>query len=167
MIVEGDSQLNFAQKDIALLTNRHHKIGNLSDALKDADVFIGVSAGNIVTEDMIKNMNVAPIVFPLANPVPEISRDKALEAGAKVVGTGASHLPNQINNALVFPGLFRGALDARVNQITTEMEIAACKAIAKIVKKDELSETYIIPNIFNKKVARNVSKAVMKVAENK
>ena len=164
IIVEGDEQLNFAQKEISLKTNRKHLKGLLKDALLGADVFIGVSAGNIVSEDMIQHMNPNAIVFPLANPTPEISRDKALHAGARVVGTGVSNLPNQINNALVFPGLFKGALDSRVRQITKEMEIAACKALAKIVKKEELTETYIIPNIFNKKVAKNISRAVMKAA---
>ena len=163
-IVQGDEQLNFAQKEISLVTNKKHLKGVLKDALLEADVFIGVSAGNIVSEDMIKNMNQDAIVFPLANPTPEISRDKAIHAGARVVGTGVSNLPNQINNALVFPGLFKGALDSRVRQITKEMEIAACKALAKIVKKEELTETYIIPNIFNKKVAKNIAKAVMKAA---
>jgi malate dehydrogenase (oxaloacetate-decarboxylating) len=164
IIVEGDEQLNFAQKEISLKTNRKHLKGLLKDALLDSDVFIGVSAGNIVSEDMIKNMNHDAIVFPLANPTPEISRDKALNAGARIVGTGVSNLPNQINNALVFPGLFKGALDSRVRQITKDMEIAACKALAKIVKKEELTETYIIPNIFNKKVAKNIARAVMKAA---
>jgi malate dehydrogenase (oxaloacetate-decarboxylating) len=164
IIVEGDEQLNFAQKEISLKTNRKHLKGLLKDALLGADVFIGVSAGNIVSEDMIQHMNPNAIVFPLANPTPEISRDKALHAGARIVGTGVSNLPNQINNALVFPGLFKGALDSRVRQITKEMEIAACKALAKIVKKEELTETYIIPNIFNKKVAKNISRAVMKAA---
>ncbi len=164
IITQGDEVLNSAQKEISLITNRKKLKGNLSDALKGADVFIGVSAGNIVSEEMIQLMNSDAIVFPLANPTPEISRDKALHAGARVVGTGVSNLPNQINNALVFPGLFKGALESRVKQITTPMEIAACKALAAIVKKEELKETYIIPNIFNKKVARNVSRAVMKAA---
>jgi len=114
---------------------------------------------------MIKSMSNDSIVFPLANPIPEISRDKALHAGARVVGTGASNLPNQINNSLVFPGLFRGALDSRAKQITTEMEIAACKALSRIVKKEELTETYIIPSIFNKKVARNISRYVRNAAK--
>lgn len=163
-IVEGDDILNSAQKEVSLVTNRKKLKGTLKDALKGADVFIGVSAGNIVTEDMIKDMNTDAIVFPLANPVPEITREKALAAGARVVGTGVSNQPNQINNALIFPGLFKGALESRVRQITTDMEIAACKAIAGIIKKDELSEINIIPNIFNPKVAKKVSKAVMKAA---
>ena len=165
IIVKGDEQLNFAQKEVSLLTNKKHIKGSLKDALIGADVFIGVSAANIVSEQMIQSMNHDSIVFPLANPTPEISRDKALSAGARIVGTGASNMPNQINNALVFPGLFRGALDSRAKQITKEMEIAACKALASIVKKAELTETYIIPNIFNKKIAKHISKAVMKAAK--
>jgi malate dehydrogenase (oxaloacetate-decarboxylating) len=164
VLVEGDHQLNVAQTEIAKFTNRTKKSGKLEDAMKGADVFIGVSAGNIVTEYMVSSMNQDAIVFPMANPTPEISRELALKAGAKVVGTGASNLPNQINNSLIFPGLFRGALDSRVKQITTQMEIAACKALAGIVKKEELSELYIIPSIFNKKVVKRVSKAVMKAS---
>ncbi len=166
IIVKGDCQLNTAQKEVSLLTNKKRMTGTLSDALTGADVFIGVSVGNIVTEEMITLMAKDAIVFPLANPIPEISREKALNAGARIVGNGVSNLPNQINNALVFPGLFKGALASRVKQITTDMEVAACKALAKIVSKEELNESYIIPNIFNKKVARNVARAVMKVALN-
>ncbi|HMM00342.1 MAG TPA: NADP-dependent malic enzyme [Bacilli bacterium] len=162
IIVDGDEQLNFAQKEIAQKTNLARQKGLLIDAFNQADVFIGVSVGNVVTEEMIKSMNSNAIVFPLANPTPEISRDKALKAGARVVGTGVSNLPNQINNALVFPGLFKGALAARVRQITPKMEIAACKALAHIVRPGELTETYIIPSIFNRKVALRVAKAVMK-----
>lgn len=166
IIYEGDKQLNFAQKEISLKTNRKKLKGSLSDALINADVFIGVSAGNIVSTHMISSMNKDAIVFPLANPTPEISRDLALSAGARIVGTGASNLPNQINNSLVFPGLFRGVLDSGAKQITTEMEIAACKALARIVRKEQLNETYIIPSIFNKNVAKNIAKAVMKVSSN-
>ena len=164
ILVEGDSKLNSAQAEIAELTNRKKQNGLLEDVMKGSDVFIGVSAGNIVSETMVSSMNQDAIVFPMANPTPEISRDLALKAGARVVGTGASNLPNQINNSLIFPGLFRGALDSRVKQISTAMEIAACKALAGIVKKDELSELYIIPSIFNKKVVKRVSKAVMNAA---
>ncbi|MDX9692411.1 MAG: NAD-dependent malic enzyme, partial [Acholeplasmataceae bacterium] len=164
IIYKGDPQLNIAQQELSFITNKKRIKGSLADALVNADVFIGVSAGNIVSEDMIRSMNKDSIVFPLANPTPEISRDKALNAGARVVGTGVSNLPNQINNALVFPGLFRGALDSRVTQITTKMEIAAAKAVASIVKKEELTETYIIPNIFNKKVVKRVASAVSKAA---
>jgi len=164
IIFEGLDWLNSAQIEISKLTNQKKIKGSLKDAFIKADVFIGVSAKNVVSKDMIKVMNNDSIVFPLANPIPEISREDALDAGAKIVGTGASNLPNQINNALVFPGLFKGALEARVTQITDEMQIAACKALANIVKKEELKETYIIPNIFNKKIAKNISKAVIKVA---
>ena len=164
ILVEGDSKLNSAQAEIAELTNRKKQNGLLEDVMKGSDVFIGVSAGNIVSETMVSSMNQDAIVFPMANPTPEISRDLALKAGARVVGTGASNLPNQINNSLIFRGLFRGALDSRVKQISTAMEIAACKALAGIVKKDELSELYIIPSIFNKKVVKRVSKAVMNAA---
>ncbi len=165
IIVKGDPVLNSAQAEIALQTNKKQMKGKLEDAMKGADVFIGVSAGNIVSEAMVSSMNADAIVFPMANPTPEISRELALKAGARVVGTGASNLPNQINNSLIFPGLFRGALDSRVKQITTEMEIAACKALAGIVKKEELNELYIIPSIFNKKVVKRVSKAVMNAAQ--
>lgn len=155
--------MNDAQIELAKKINKKNIKGSLSDALIDADVFIGVSAGNIVSKEMIQSMQADPIVFPLANPTPEISRDLALEAGAKIVGTGVSNLPNQINNALIFPGLFKGALTCRAKQITPEMEVAAAKALASIVKKEELNDTYIIPNIFNKKVVRKVSKAVINV----
>lgn len=166
IVVDGDDRLNSAQKEISKITNLNLQKGKLDDALVEADVFIGVSVGNVVSEQMIKSMNNDAIVFPLANPTPEISRDKALKAGARVVGTGVSNLPNQINNALVFPGLFKGALAARVQQITPQMEVAACKALAHIVRPSELNETYIIPNIFNRKVALRVAKAVMKAGAN-
>lgn len=163
ILIQGDYQLNSAQQEIALKTNKGLQVGKLAHALAGADVFIGVSVGNVVSEEMIKSMNKDAIVFPMANPTPEISRDLALKAGARIVGTGVSNLPNQINNVLVFPGLFKGALDARVSKITTKMEIAACQALVRSVKASELNENYIIPNIFNKKVARNVARAVMKV----
>ncbi len=165
IITKDDPQLNSAQQEISLRTNLEEKKGSLKDALVGADVFIGVSAGNIVDEAMIRSMNVDPIVFPLANPTPEISRDKALVAGARIVGTGVSNQPNQINNALVFPGLFRGALDSGVKQITTDIEIAACHALAGIIKDDELHENYILPNIFHKEIAKKIAKAVKKVAK--
>jgi len=160
-----DISLNDAQQSIAKLTNKNNKQGSLKDALNNADVFIGVSAGNIVSKEMIASMSIDAIVFPLANPIPEITRELALEAGARIVGTGASNQPNQINNALVFPGIFKGALEARVKDITDDMKIAACKALARIIKKEDLTETYIVPNIFNKKVATYISKAVIKAAK--
>ncbi len=162
---KGDISLNDAQKEITKHTNKNNQQGLLKDALNNADVFIGVSAGNIVSKDMIASMSIDAIVFPLANPIPEITREIALEAGARIVGTGASNQPNQINNALVFPGIFKGALEARVKDITDDMKIAACKALARIIKKEDLTETYIIPNIFNKKVATYISKAVIKAAK--
>ena len=165
ILIRGAKELNSAQADIALLTNKKKIKGTLADALVDADVFIGVSAGNIVTESMIESMQSDAIVFPMANPVPEISRENALNAGARIVGTGVSNQPNQINNALVFPGIFKGALMSGAKQITTEMEIAACKAIARIVKKEELNETYIIPSIFNKRIVKAVAKAVANAAK--
>lgn len=163
-ILNYNQDINDAQKEIVKLTNKSKVEGTLKDALQQADVFIGVSAGNIVTEEMIKSMNQDAIVFPLANPTPEISRDKALNAGARIVGTGASNMPNQINNALVFPGLFRGALDSRVSQITIEMEVAAAKALAKVIKPAELNENYIIPRIFDKRVVKKIAKSIEKIA---
>ncbi len=162
ILSEKNQTLNSTQLEIAKKTNKNKEQGLLSDALKLADVFIGVSVGNVVTESMVQSMNKDAIVFPLANPTPEISRDKALKGGARIVGTGVSNLPNQINNALVFPGIFRGAIDGRLSQITTKMEIAACKALASIVKKNELNDNYIIPSIFNKRVAKNIARAVIK-----
>ncbi|MCF7932606.1 MAG: NADP-dependent malic enzyme [Acholeplasmataceae bacterium] len=164
IISDGDESLNSAQQEIALVTNKTHQRGTLRDALMGSDVFIGVSAGNIVDEAMIKSMANDAIVFPLANPTPEISRDKALSAGARIVGTGVSNLPNQINNALAFPGLFKGALESGARNITPEMEIAACKAIAGIITDEALNETYIIPNIFDEKVAMRVAQSVIEAA---
>jgi malate dehydrogenase (oxaloacetate-decarboxylating) len=164
VIASDDLGLNASQRELAAVTNPKGRTGTLEDALRGADVFIGVSAGNIVTERMIQGMNADPIVFPLANPVPEISRDKALSAGARVVGTGVSNLPNQINNALAFPGLFKGALESGVRDITMEMQIAASEAIASIVTDETLSETYIIPNIFDRRVASRVAASVRKAA---
>lgn len=165
IIVRGDKELNSAQQKIAKVTNKKRIYGSLTTALAGADVFIGVSAGNVVSKEMIAGMNSDAIVFPLANPIPEISRDLALEAGARIVGTGVSNLPNQINNALVFPGLFKGALRAGVTQISDEMQIAACKALAGIIRKKDLREEYIIPNIFNLKVANRIAKAVIKASK--
>ena len=167
ILYKGDPLLNSAQAEISQITNLKNVKGDLTDALKDADVFIGVSAGNIVSEDMIRSMSEDAIVFPLANPNPEISREKALNAGARIVGTGVSNQPNQINNALVFPGIFKGALESRVTQISTEMQIAACKAIASIIKKEDLTEMNIIPNIFNNRVAKQVAKSVIKTAKSR
>ena len=162
---EDDLTLNATQVELAKRTNPERRKGDLTDALKKADIFIGVSAGNIVTPRMIQSMNNDAIVFPMANPIPEISREAALQAGARIVGTGASNVPNQINNALIFPGLFRGALDGRISQITTEMEIAACHALAGIIPPKELHEENIIPSIFDPRVVRRVANAVKKVGK--
>ncbi|BCR36168.1 NAD(P)-dependent malic enzyme [Mariniplasma anaerobium] len=154
----NDSQILLSQK-----TNQKHVKGSLADALKGADAFIGVSVGNVVNKDMVKLMDKEPIIFALANPTPEISRDDALEAGAKIYGAGISNIPNQINNALVFPGLFKGALAHPVKQIDTEMEKAACHALAGLVSDKELSAEYIIPDVFNKDVVKVICKAIIDV----
>ena len=158
----SDKNLNSAQIEMAHQSNPNNIKGSLSVALKTADAFIGVSAGNIVSPEMIKSMNKDAIVFALANPTPEISRDLAISSGARVYGAGLSNIPNQINNALVFPGLFKGLLKARVKQIDTDMEIAACKALAGLVTEEELKEEYIIPDIFNENVVKVISEAIIK-----
>ena len=164
IITKGDEKLNSIHKEISLITNKHKKSGKLANAMKDADVFIGVSAPNVVSKEMIFSMNKDAIVFALANPIPEISRIDALAAGARIVGNGVSNQPNQINNSLVFPGLFKGALEGKVKKITTNMKIAACKSLAKIVSSKELNEEYVIPSIFNKKVCNSIKNAVIKAA---
>jgi malate dehydrogenase (oxaloacetate-decarboxylating) len=163
---ETDERLNDAQKKLAGMTNEKKIRGTLYDALQGADVLIGVSVGNIVDQKMIRNMANDPIVFALANPTPEISRDEALKGGARIYGAGLSDEPNQINNALVFPGLFKGLLRARVRQVTTRMEVAACKALAGIIHDEDLSENGIIPNIFHEDVARVISEAIMDATNN-
>jgi len=160
---QHDASLNPYQQKLARLTNPENKVGKLADALIDADAFIGVSAGNILTKDMVARMVNKAIVFALANPTPEIAREEALEAGALVYGAGISNTPNQINNALVFPGLFKGLLEARVTQITTEMEIAACIALSQIIPKQELRSDYIIPDIFDERVSKDIAEAIVKV----
>ena len=167
MLCEGEDWMNDAQKEMAKKTNQEHLRGDLRDAIKERDVFIGVSAPNIVTSEMIATMHSDAIVFAMANPVPEIMPDEAKKGGARIVATGRSDFPNQINNVLVFPGIFRGALDARAKDITEEMKIAAAKAIASIVSDEELNEEYIIPDAFNKKVVQAVAQAVMKAAGEK
>ena len=159
-LVEGDTRLNPAKQEIAAVTNKNKEEGSLADVIKGKDVFIGVSAPGLVTADMVKTMASDPIIFAMANPVPEIMPDEAKEGGARIVATGRSDFPNQINNVLVFPGIFRGALDARATAITEPMKEAAARAIASIVTDDELSEDYIIPDAFNEKVAKAVAKAV-------
>ena len=160
ILVEGGQANTDAQREMAKITNREKRTGTLADAMKGADVFIGVSRGNLVSEEMVASMNEKPIIMALANPVPEIMPDKALSAGAYIVATGRSDFPNQINNVLVFPGIFKGALQVRATDITESMKIAAAKAIASIVKDDELNPEYIIPDPFNPVVADTVAKAV-------
>lgn len=165
IICEGAEGLNDAKKAIAAVTNREHKTGSLADAMIGSDVFIGVSAPNIVSEDMVRSMNADAIVFPMSNPTPEIMPDKAKAAGARVIGTGRSDFPNQINNVLAFPGIFRGALDCRAKEITDEMKKAAAFAIASLVSDEELTEEYILPHAFDKRVGKTVAAAVMKAAQ--
>ena len=165
IICEGDEQLNEAQAEVAKVTNLEHKTGVLADAMKGADVFIGVSAPNIVTEDMVKSMNSDAIMFPMANPTPEIMPDLAKKAGARVVGTGRSDFPNQINNVLAFPGIFRGALDCRASCINEEMKVATSYALASLIPDDEITEENIIANALDKRVAEVVAKAVIKTAK--
>ena len=162
-----DKNLNQAQIEMAHMSNLGNIKGSLSVALNKADAFVGVSAGNVVSQDMVKSMNRDAIVFALANPTPEISRDLALDAGARVYGAGISNIPNQINNALVFPGLFKGLLKARVKQIDTDMEIAACKALAGLVSDEALTEDYIIPDVFNENVTKAISEAIIKCQSEK
>jgi malate dehydrogenase (oxaloacetate-decarboxylating) len=163
-IYEGRQGLNPVKEEMAKITNRDKKVGTLADMLKGADVFIGVSAPNCVTPEMVKSMNKDPILFPMANPTPEIMPDEALKAGAAVVGTGRSDFPNQINNVLAFPGIFRGALDVRAKDINDEMKIAAAYAIASFVTPDKLAPDYIIPSALDHNVAAAVAKAVADAA---
>ncbi len=163
-ILTEETAMNDAQKQLAADSNPNRESGLLKDALVHADVFIGVSAPNCVSPDMVRSMNPDAIVFPMANPTPEIMPDLALEAGARIVGTGRSDFPNQINNVLVFPGVFRGALDVRAKEITENMKIAAAEAIASLVHEDELKEEYIIPSVFHPDAAKAVSKAVADIA---
>ncbi len=152
--------LNWMQEKMAKVTNPANETGSLSDALKNADIFVGVSAPGIVTKEMVASMNKDSILFAMANPVPEIMPDLAKEAGARVVGTGRSDFPNQINNVVVFPGIFKGALEGRSTQITEEMKLAAAEAIARLVPEDELNENNIIPEAFDSVVAKTVAEAV-------
>lgn len=152
--------LNWMQEKMAKITNPNHETGSLADALKGADIFVGVSAPNIVTPEMVASMAKDSILFAMANPVPEIMPDVAKSAGAKVVGTGRSDFPNQVNNVVAFPGIFKGALEGRATQITEEMKLAAANAIAGLVPDDELNEDNIMPEAFNPKVAELVAEAV-------
>ena len=164
IICEGDTTVNPAQQEIAKVTNRRLLKGKLADAMKGADVFIGVSVANCVTKEMVKSMADDAIVFTCANPVPEISRADAIAAGARVVGTGSSEHPNQINNVLVFPGLFRGALDVRASTINFDMFLAAAYGIASCVSDEELSPDYILPYAYDKRAHAAVAKAVSEAA---
>ena len=165
IIARDMGDLNSAHAEIAKLTNAEMLHGTLEDAMKGADVFIGVSAPNIVSEEMIKSMADDSIVFPMANPTPEIMPDKAKAAGARVVGTGRSDFPNQINNVLAFPGIFRGALDCRATCINDEMKVAASYALAELIPESELSEENIIVSALDKSVASSVAQAVIKAAQ--
>jgi len=165
IICEGDENNNPAQEEIAKVTNLEHKKGTLADALAGADVFIGVSAPNLVSPEMVKSMASDAILFPMANPTPEIMPDVAKAAGARVVGTGRSDFPNQINNVLAFPGIFRGALDCRATCINEEMKVATSFALASLIPDDEITEENIIASALDKRVAEVVAEAVAKVAK--
>ena len=163
-IYKGRENLNKSKADIAEITNRDMVTGSLADAVKGTDIFIGVSAPGVLTQDMIKTMNPDSIVLAMANPTPEIMPDEAKAAGAKIVGTGRSDFPNQINNVVAFPGIFRGALDVRASAITENMKIAAAYAIASLVEDDKLTEDYILPYAFDERIKDTVAKAVAKAA---
>ena len=164
-IYEGREGLNPEKEEMAKITNRQMRKGTLADVLKGADVFIGISGPGLVTPEMVKSMAKDPILFPMANPTPEIMPDLAKEAGAAVVGTGRSDFANQINNVLAFPGIFRGALDVRASDINDEMKIAAAKAIAEYIPEDKLNPEYIIPSALDRNVAKAVAEAVAKAAK--
>ena len=160
IISKNSPNLNWMQQQMTEVTNLEERTGTLADALKGADIFVGVSAPNIVSKEMVASMNKGAILFAMANPVPEIMPDLAKEAGAKVVGTGRSDFPNQVNNVVAFPGIFKGALEGRATQITEEMKLAAANAIAGLVPEEELNENNILPEAFDPRVADTVSKAI-------
>ena len=164
IICEGDESLSAAHKELSLVTNREHIKGELAEAMKGADVVIGVSAPNIISKEMVASMASDAIVFAMANPVPEILPDLAKEGGARVVGTGRSDYPNQINNVVAFPGIFRGALDVRASDINDAMKLAASHAIAGLVSDEELSEDYILPMAFDERIGKTVAAAVAEAA---
>ena len=166
VITEGADWLNPAQAEMAKVTNRAHVTGTLADVMRGADLFIGVSAGNLVSPEMVKSMAADAILFPMANPTPEIMPDLALASGAAVVGTGRSDFPNQINNVLAFPGIFRGALDVRAREINEEMKLAAAEALSSLVSPEELRKDYILPRAFDPRVGPAVAKAVAEAARN-
>lgn len=159
-IYEGAPYNNSEQEEIAKITNQNKISGKLDELMRDADIFIGVSKPGIVSKEMIRSMAEDPIVFVMANPVPEIMPNEAIEAGAAVVGTGRSDFPNQVNNVLAFPGIFRGALDCRVPQITEEMKEAAARAIADVIKEEELRADYVLPDVFDKRVVEQIVNAI-------
>lgn len=160
IISKNSPNLNWMQQQMTEVTNLEERTGTLADALKGADIFVGVSAPNIVSKEIVASMNKDAILFAMANPVPEIMPDLAKEAGAKVVGTGRSDFPNQVNNVVAFPGIFKGALEGRATQITEEMKLAAANAIAGLVPEEELNENNILPEAFDPRVADTVSKAI-------
>jgi malate dehydrogenase (oxaloacetate-decarboxylating) len=164
-VAVGEEWMNEAQAQMALVTNKNNEKGPLKEIIKGKDVFIGVSAPNVMDAEMVSTMNKDSIVFAMANPIPEIMPEEAKKGGARVIATGRSDFPNQINNVLVFPGIFRGALDVRATDITEEMKIAAAKAIASIITDEELNEEYIIPGAFDSRVAEVVAKEVARVAK--
>lgn len=165
-IHEDSEDINWEQKEMLAVTNKYGERGTLVDVIKNKDVFIGVSAPNMVTREMVATMAKKAIVFAMANPTPEIFPDEAKAGGAFIVGTGRSDFPNQVNNVLAFPGIFRGALDVRAREINEEMKVAAAYAIANVVGDDELSCDYVLPDAFNKNVVENVAKAVREAAIN-
>lgn len=164
ILCDGAEGLNWMQEKMVKRTNLAHETGSLADALKGADIFVGVSAPGIVTEEMVASMNSDAILFAMANPVPEIMPDLAKKAGARVVGTGRSDFPNQVNNVLAFPGIFRGALDVRASDINSEMKVAAAYALASLVSDEELNADYILPAAFDPRVKDTVAKAVAEAA---
>lgn len=165
ILCEGDERLSGEKAYMATITNREKLTGTLADAMKGADIFLGVSAPGVVSEEMVKSMAENPIIFAMANPTPEIMPDLAKNAGAAVVGTGRSDFPNQINNVLAFPGIFRGALDCRAKEINEEMKVAASKAIASLVEDDKLTPDYILPDALDKRIGKAVAKAVIEAAK--
>src|SRR6056297_1794069 len=163
-IYEGRDRLNDSKKELAKITNKNNKAGDLAEIMKGTDVFIGVSIANLVSKEMVKSMNADPIIFAMANPDPEIVPEDAFEAGAKIVGTGRSDYPNQVNNVLAFPGIFRGALDVRAKEINEEMKKAASYALAELISPEELAADYVIPKAFDKRVGPAVAAAVARAA---
>ncbi|QUH27073.1 NAD(P)-dependent malic enzyme [Serpentinicella alkaliphila] len=164
ILSESSTDNDPSKQEMTRKTNINKIRGSLATAMEKADIFIGVSAGNVVSEEMVKSMNENPIIFAMANPIPEILPDLAIRAGAKVVGSGRSDFPNQVNNVLAFPGIFRGALDVRAKDINEEMKLAAAYAIASIIEEDELKPDYVIPDAFDSRVAARVAEAVAKAA---